>query len=53
MCNAWKMTFTLVPLVILIIVSPLGDLKVIGTFHLNLVRELASYNFKNCVKKLL
>ncbi len=53
MCNAWKMTFTLVPLVILIIVSPLGDLKVIGTFHLSLVGELVSYNQKVRVQELL
>jgi len=53
MCNAWKTTFTLVPLVILIIVSPLGDLKVIGTFHLSLVGELVNYNKKICVQELL
>jgi hypothetical protein len=44
MCNPWQKTFTLVPLVLLITFPPLGDLKVIGTFHLSLAGELASYN---------
>jgi hypothetical protein len=41
------------PLVFFITFSTIGDLKVIGTFHLSLVGELANYNQNFYVQSLM